>query len=266
MRAFKSILKMNLKKEFTYKAAAFSGAITQFFFGFMQIALYTAFLVQGESDFTIVQMASYIWLQQAFYTLFKFFDSQKFEITNKIISGDVGYQLIRPMNIYDYWYASVFSKSLGMMLIRAVPIIFVVFWLPTGYGLMLPASGLNLLMFVVSAAIGAFLVASINMISYVIVLYTLSPTGVFSFVVAIASFLAGQVVPIPMLPQGVQNVLNFFPFRYVADLPFRIYIGNINGISALIQMGIQLAWLAIIVLIGKLALSRKMKNLVVQGG
>ena len=33
MRAFKSILKMNLKREFAYKAAAFSGAITQFFFG-----------------------------------------------------------------------------------------------------------------------------------------------------------------------------------------------------------------------------------------
>ena len=78
--------------------------------------------------------------------------------------------------------------------------------------------------------------------------------------------MAGGVIPIPMMPEAVQNILNFFPFRYVADLPFRIYIGNINGISALVQMGIQLAWLILIVAIGKLALSRKMKNLVVQGG
>ena len=83
MSTFSSILKMNLKQQFQYRTAAFSGIMTQLFFGFMQIALYTAFLVQGESDFTIVQMASYIWLQQAFYTLFKFFDSQKLEITKE---------------------------------------------------------------------------------------------------------------------------------------------------------------------------------------
>ena len=109
-------------------------------------------------------------------------------------------------------------------------------------------------------------IASINMVSYIIVLYTLSPTGVFSFMVAVASFLAGQYVPIPMLPKPVADVLNFFPFRYVSDLPFRIYIGNINGADALVQIAIQLVWLVAIVLISRFIMSKKINKLVVQGG
>ena len=114
--------------------------------------------------------------------------------------------------------------------------------------------------------IGAFLVTAIVMIAYIISLYTLSPAGVFSFLVAIAGLLAGQIVPLPMLPESIQTVFSFFPFRYVSDLPYRIYIGNINGTEALIQIGIQFAWLLCLVLIGKLVMKKRLNKLVVQGG
>lgn len=266
MRAFGAILKMNIKKEYAYKMAALSGIITQFFFGFMQISLYTAFLIQGSSDFSIIQMASYIWLQQAFYTMFKFWDCQKFEISQKIVNGDVGYQLIRPMNLYSYWFANVYSKSLGMFIIRSLPLFLVVIWLPAGVGLMMPVSLSNFAMFLISAIIGGFLVSAINMICYIVTLYTLSPAGVFSFSVAVSGFLAGQYVPIPMLPTALQKVLNFFPFRYISDLPFRIYVGNINGTDALLQIAIQLCWLVAIVFIGKIIMKQKLNKLTVQGG
>lgn len=266
MKTFNSILKMNLKKQFQYRTAALSGAATQFFFGFMYIALYRQFLVDGGDGFSIAQMARYIWLGQIFYALYKYFDVCKFEISEKIVSGDVGYQLIRPMNLYNYWYSTVFSKALGQMIVRGFALLLVVFILPAGWGLMAPVSLEALTLFLISAMIGAFLVTSINMISYIVVLHTLSPSGVFSFTVAVATFLAGGVIPIPMMPEAVQNVLNFFPFRYVSDLPYRLYIGNIAGTEAYIQMGIQLAWLVGLVVLGKVLMNRKLKSMVVQGG
>ena len=265
MRVFSSILKLNVKQQFQYRTAAFSGVITQLFFGFMQIALFKAFLSQGSSDFTVSQMMSYIWLQQIFFALFKYWDVCKEEISSKITNGDIAYQLIRPMSLYNYWYQTVFSKSLGQVLIRGIPLVIITILIPS-IGLSLPASPLNFLLFIVSAAIGAFLVTAITMIGYIMTLYTLSPSGVFSFLVAIATFFAGQVVPIPMLPEFMQKIFNFFPFRYVSDLPFRIYIGNISGVDALIQILIQLAWLVGIVLISKLIMKRKINKLVVQGG
>ena len=266
MSTFGSIFKMNVKQQFQYRVSAISGSITQFFFGFMQIALYSAFLHAGNSEFTVPQMASYIWLQQCFFSLFKYWDTCKAEISEKIMNGDMAYQLIRPMNLYDYWYQTVITKSFGSFVMRAVPLALVVFWLPAGVGLMLPVSFTNFLLFLVSAVIGALLVTAITMIGYIVSLYTLSTNGVFSFMVAIAGLLAGQIVPLPMLPESVQTVFSFFPFRYVADLPYRIYIGNINGTDAIIQIGIQLAWLVGIVLVSKLVMNRKIKKLVVQGG
>jgi len=265
-KTFSSILKMNVKQQLQYRTAAFSGTITQLFFGFMQIALFTAFLKSGKSDFTIAQMASYIWLQQCFFTLFKYWDMCKYEITEKIVTGDVAYQLIRPMNLYSYWYQTIMTKAIGCFLMRSIPLVCIVIWLPAGLGLMMPVSGLNFLLFLLSALIGTLLVNAINMVSYIITMFTLSPQGIFSFMTAVAGFFAGQIIPLPMLSEGVQRVFSFLPFRYVSDLPYRIYIGNINGYDALIQIGIQLAWLIGIVVISKLVMNRKLKKIVVQGG
>ena len=60
MSTFSGIFKMNVKQQFQYRTAAFSGIITQLFFGFMQIALFKAFLSTGQTDFTVSQMMSYI--------------------------------------------------------------------------------------------------------------------------------------------------------------------------------------------------------------
>ena len=266
MSVFGATLKMKFKEQLQYRTAAISGIATQLFFGFMQISLFTAFLIQDQSSFTIAQMATYIWLQQAFFSLFKYWDVCKTEISNKIVNGDISYQLIRPVHLYDNWFFIVISKSLGMLFMRAIPMLIISFLLPIGIGLMLPVSIENLLLFLVSVCISAFLVTAINCITYVLTLYTLSPKGISSFMVAIAAFFAGSVVPIPMLPVWFQKILNFLPFRYVSDLPFRIYMGNINGIDALFQILIQIVWLVGIVGISRFIVSRKTKKLVVQGG
>lgn len=266
MSVFKSVLRLNVKKSIQYRTAAISGFITQVCFGFMQIALFTAFLDSGNSDFTIKQMASYIWLQQIFFTMFKYWDCCKQEITMKITSGDIAYELIRPINLYDNWFQVVFSKPLGNFLLRGVPMIAFALLLPQSLGLMLPISIENFLLFIATILISSVLVCAINVLAYIVMLYTLSPSGIFSFIVAVGGFLSGSVVPIPMLPKYLANILNFLPFRYVNDLPYRIYIGHINGMDALIQIAIQITWTIALILIGRLIIRRKIKNIVVQGG
>ena len=266
MSVFKSTLKLNVKKVVQYRSAAISGTLTQLFFGFMYIALFTAFLDGGDSDFTVPQMASYIWLGQIFFVMFGYFDLCKQEISRKIVNGDIAYELIRPINLYDNWFQIAYTKPLGNLIVRSLPVAIIALCLPAGIGLMLPSSLLNFLMFIASVLISSLLTASISMISYIISLYTLSSAGVFAFMVAIGNLLCGAIIPIPMLPKPVAFIFNFFPFRYVSDLPFRLYIGNISGSEALIQIAIQIAWTIGLIVIGKLIMNRKLKKLVVQGG
>ena len=266
MSVFKSNLKLNVKKVVQYRASAISGVFTQLFFGFMYIALYTAFLKTGKTDFTQKQMISYVWLGQIFFVAFNYFDICKQEISRRIMNGDYAYELIRPINLYDNWFQIVYSKPLGHLLVRGIPVIIISLLLPCGLGLMLPPSIESFVLFIISTTISSLLIASINMISYVITLYTLSSAGVFAFMVAIGNLLSGGVVPIPMMPKAIQTVLNFFPFRYVSDLPYRLYMGNINGSEALVQICVQIAWAIGLIVLGKLIMKRKLKKLVVQGG
>lgn len=267
MITFNKIFKISIMEELQYKVSYISGIICQLAFGFMYIMLYSTFYNYGvPQDFTTEQMSTYVWLSQMFFAAICFTDVCKKEISVPISNGNVGYQMVKPINLYTYWFMQVLAKPTAAALIRALPIFVITFFLPKGYGLTLPSSWTACLLFFVSIILGLILIASIRMICYYVVLYTFDSRGVFSIVGAIFSLLAGCIIPIPLMPSGVQKILNFMPFRYVNDLPYRIYMGNIGASSALIQIGIQLVWIALIVAIGVLLINNKSKKLVVQGG
>ena len=267
MRVFKKIFKTNMLEELQYKGAYISGIICQFAFGFMYIMLYKAFFENGvPQDFSHSQMISYVWLGQAFFALFNYSDLNKNDITRPIVNGNVCYQLVKPLNLYDFWLSQVISKSIAKTVVRCVPLIIVTMLLPESWRLSLPVSPLAFLLFVISLIFGCLLIAVIKMIIYLLVLYTLDAKGVFSLTLAIFGFLGGSVIPIPLFPKIIQNILNFLPFRYVADLPYRIYIGNIPIATALWQIGIQIVWFVGIYFIGKALLHKKSKKIEVQGG
>ena len=256
MRTFRKIFKTNMLEELQYKGAYISGIICQFAFGFMYILLYQAFFESGvPQNFNASQMVSYVWLGQAFFAMFSYFDLNKNEITRPIINGNVSYQLIKPVNIYDFWFKQVLTRSIAKTIVRSIPLITITFLLPAGFGLGLPVTIWNFLLFALSVVFGCLLMATIKMFAYIFVLYTLDAKGVFALVMSIFGFLGGSIIPIPLLP-----------FRYVSDLPYRIYIGNLDLTTALWQIGVQIVWIVALYLLGKFILNKKSKKLVVQGG
>lgn len=267
MRTFGKLVKINMQEELSYKSAFISGIICQFAFGFMNVILYCAYFESGSvQPLTLSQTVSYIWLQQAFFAIFCYSDTNRVKITKKILSGDVAYQLLKPINLYDYWYFDTVGRTLAMVSLRFLPIIAVSAILPAPFNLSLPISVCGFVLFLVSLAIGTFLVVAIKMFAYLAVLYTMDAKGVFALTMSVCSLLAGAVVPIPLMPDVLQKILNFLPFRYASDLPYRIYIGSINTTDALVQIGIQIFWLAFMIALGRVLLTHKSKKLVVQGG
>ena len=107
---------------------------------------------------------------------------------------------------------------------------------------------------------------SINTLYHVLTLSTLNEKGVTNIFMAVADILSGGVIPIPFFPAFLQVVANILPFRYVSDLSFRLYSGNIGITDGLQQMLIQIVWFIIIVLIGVIVLKKSLKKVVIQGG
>lgn len=262
-----SIFKLRLFQGLTYRTAALAGVATQFFWGLIFIMVYLAFYGEAASvaGFTKEHLVSYIWLQQAFLVFIALWIRDN-ELFGLIQTGNIAYELIRPINLYSFWYTKLLSTRLASAALRCLPIIAIALLLPAPYGLALPDSPVALALFLISIILGVMINVAISMFIYISVFITLSPIGSLLLFSVVGEFLSGLVIPIPLMPIWLKNLLMFLPFRYTADLPLRIYSGNVGLNEAVFGIGIQLIWLIMLPIVGNHLMNKAMKHLVVQGG
>lgn len=267
MNPYISLLKVRFLNGLQYRAAALGGLLTQFFWGIMAILIYQAFYVNGGQSQTISfsQLITYIWLQQAFLALIMLYDWD-YELFGMITSGSISYELCRPFNLYGLWYVKLLSKRLSSVTLRFSPIIVIAFLVPEPYKLSLPHSSISFLLFIITMVLGLLLLVSISMLIYISVFKTMSPVGSMSFIGIVGEFLSGMTIPIPLMPEWLQKVCYIFPFRWTADLPLRVYSGNISVNEAIMSIGVQLVWIAILIGIGSIIMQRITRRVVIQGG
>lgn len=264
MRSYFGLFKMHFKGELQYRAKAISGVLTQFFWGIMYIYLYSAFMGRGIAGFSAQQMVTYVWLGQAFFVL-RYINVPK-DVCTQIENGNICYNFVRPLNLYNQWYFSYIGSALSSTLLRFLPIILVAIILPPSMRIGLPVSFGAFMLFLLALIIGLLINGALSMFAVYLTFITLSTRGSSGIVNVIAGLLGGVYIPLPMLPAGLQNVLKFLPFSYISDLSFRIYIGNVDIKTALIQIAISLLWLVALVILGKLLIKSSLKKTVIQGG
>ncbi len=267
MRAYVALLRMRLMFEMQYRAAALAGVMTQFFWGIINIMIYEAFYRNSgfRPSMTIEELTTYIWLQQAFLILIMLWvrDNTLFEMVR---SGNVAYELLRPVETYFLWYFKLLAHRISGALMRCLPILVVALLLPEPYKLVVPSDVLTVILFVLTLILGVIITVAISMFIYISVFVTLSPRGSVLIFAVIGEFFAGLVIPIPLMPEWLRNFVYLLPFRYTGDLPFRIFTGNIGHTEAFQGLLIQCFWVISLVALGRFLMNRALNQLVVQGG
>jgi len=265
MKPYFGLFKMTFQYELQYRVKALSGIFTQLFWGFMYVFLYTAFLGGKLIDgFNINQMASYIWLGQAFFAMR--FISLPSRSADEIVNGNVCYKFVRPINLYSMWYFEHLGQTLASTLLRFPFIIIIAFLLPSGMGLSLPASFISLLLFILCLIVGMAINNAISILMVCLTFKTMAPKSTVAIVNVISGVLGGIYIPLPLMPQFLQNITKFLPFSYISDLAQRVYIGNVSPSSSVLYLMIAAVWLIILILLGIFLLSRCTKKTVIQGG
>jgi ABC-2 type transport system permease protein len=267
MKAYLSVGKLQFTIGLQYRVAALAGLSTQFFFGCIYIMIFVAFYSQSvqPQPISLKDLVAYMWLQQAFlsFVMLWFRDNTIFQM---IATGNIAYELCRPCNIYEFWYAKLLAQRLSSALLRCLPILIVAFFLPQPYRLSLPPSLSTFILFLVTLTLGVFIIVAISMMIYISVFWTMSPVGSILMIAVAGEFFAGMIIPIPLMPSWLQNITYILPFRLTADFPFRVYSGQIPADKALWGILIQLIWLAALLVIGKQSMHRALGQVVVQGG
>lgn len=267
MKVYISVLKLRLSMGMQYRAAALAGVATQFFWGFISIMVFEAFYQHAVQTppISLKELIQYIWLQQAFlvFVMMWFRDNELFDL---ITSGNIAYELCRPSGLYGFWYAKLLAQRLSSAFLRCFPILIVAFLLPKPYNLEPPTNITAFLLFLSALLLGLLLLVAISMFLYISVFITLSPMGSLLVFGVLSEFFAGLIIPVPLMPEWLQKIAYVLPFRWTADFPFRVYSGHIPEHDATIGILIQLAYLTVLVVLGRAALNGVLKKVVVQGG
>lgn len=267
MKAYFSFFKMRFFVGIQYRVAAIAGIITQLAFGFMYIMMYKSFYNSNPSvaPMEFSQLSTYIWLQQSFLILLVVWVLDE-EIFDEISSGNVAYEITRPLDIYNMWFVKNMANRVTKTMFRLFPIIIIAMLLPKGYKFNYTNSLASFLLFLLSITIGLILVISYTMLIYIATFFTVSSVGIRIIMVMTADFLAGGFIPIPMLPEYIVKFINLTPFASIQNTPFRIYINDLSNNEAIKYILLQIFWTALFIFIGRIIMKKALKKVVVQGG
>ena len=268
IRIYVSYFKIKFLNEIKYKVAAIAGSCTQFVWAGMYIMLYTAFLKDGSaSDFSVRQMTTYIWLQQAFFAFFNIWNIDK-EIEEQCRLGDIATELVKPISLYSIWHAKSLAKKTAMVSLRALPILIVAMMPFLGqYQIMAPKSALSLVLSIIAMILSVLVMISFIMIMYGVILKTVTSNGIKTMFGLVMDFASGGLIPIPFMPEFIINILKFTPFYYMQNVTFNIYNGYISSAGEIIKILIlQVCWIILLTYIGKRIINKQIAKVVVQGG
>ncbi len=267
MKKYISLFRIRFINGLQYRAAALAGIATQFFWGFMEILLFKAFYESNPTQIPMEfnQLASYIWLQQAFLALFASWtlDNDIFKI---ISDGNIAYELARPANLYDLWFSKNLALRVSNASMRCLAILIVAWFLPEPYRLTPPPNFLTFILFLITLILGLFVVVGFCMFVYIASFHTLNPMGIRLVAIGLTDLLSGSVIPFPFFPRAIQKVLELLPFGSIQNVPLRIYTGNISGNEIFPTIILQIVWVIVLVFLGKLWMNSSLKKIVVQGG
>ena len=267
MKKYWSFFKMRLMAGLQYRAAALAGMSTQFVWGAMEILLYRAFWLEHPERFPMGMeaLSSYIWLQQAFLTLFAIWNWE-YDILESVKTGAVSYELLRPTDVYSMWMSRSIANRLARGALRMIPVIVAGSLLPAPWGLRLRISPAAFGVFLVSTVLMVLVVCAYSLFVYSLTFYLTDPNGIMVLSVAAADLLSGSVVPLPFLPEGLRQFAELTPFASMQNVPLRIFNGNIPLSEAPWVMGLQLFWIVALISAGYLLTRNGLRRAVILGG
>ncbi|MBY6053659.1 ABC transporter permease [Cytobacillus firmus] len=185
------------------------------------------------------------------------------EIQEKVRTGDISLELMRPFDVPLRYLFADFGSVAFYILTALLPLYTVMFIF---MDLTLPSGWETWALFIVSAFIG-FLIRYCIEMSFGLLSFFLVETGgivdVFYFAM---SLLSGSVIPLWFFPGWLETMALYLPFQGIYYIPNAIFIGKISGSEILLSLGVQLFWAGASYLLLRFVWNRASQKVVVQGG
>ena len=263
MISYWAILSAKFRSLLQYRLAAIAGLTTQIVWGLIRVMIFQAFYrsTNEEQPISASDVETYIWLGQAFLAALPW--NIDTDLRTLIRTGGIGYELARPVDLYSYWLSRALAWRTAPMLMRAIPLLVFAFAM---MGMSPPVSFGAAVAFAISMCAAVLLSSAITTFLNVTMLWTITGDGVMQLTFGLVLIFSGMLVPLPLYPDWSQPIINAMPFRGLVDTPYRLYLGHIPTSEFGQHFAHQLIWILAFVVAGRVALSKALQRVAVQGG
>lgn len=184
-------------------------------------------------------------------------------LQERINSGDVALDLIRPMTAPLLWLAEDLGEALGRLVLVGTPLLAAACAL--GHPPWPASAGAATL--TIAAVVLAVLINWLLALLVGLGLFWWLDLGYFARIKDLAiRILAGGVLPLWLFPEWLQHAARLLPFTAIYQGPLELWIGRATGRAALGIIAMQVVWLAILALAAAWLWSRARRVVQVQGG
>jgi len=263
MRLYWELTKRSFQQQITYRAATLAGLATNLFFGLLRAAVLIA-LFNNQPQVEGISLAgaiTYTGMSQAiiaFLSLFGWYD-----LINAVHAGEVGSDLLKPMNFFGYWLARDLGRAIANLLFRGLPIMLVYalafrISVPDGFG--------QWLAFLVALFLGWLVSFSWRYLINLTAFWVPNSVGIGRLAYTLSWFLSGFLMPLRFFPDWFQRLCYLTPFPQAVNTVIEVYLGLLKGPDLLNALLGQALWAAGLILAGELVLQAGVRRLVIQGG
>ncbi len=216
---------------------------------------------QTLNGMTFNQVFVYMTVASSIFVLFKAW--LDWDISRQIINGMITTRLTKPLDYQLMMLADAFGMVLNNVVLITVPslvVLFVVFRasIPLGW---------NVLFFCLSLPMACLVSLLIDYTVGVTAFYTESLWGVSTTKEIVVLVLSGGLVPLRFFPEAMRSVLAYLPFQAIYNTPASILTDTTLSIKDYVPMlGIQVVWVALLLVVSRLFFAQAVKVVTINGG
>jgi ABC-2 type transport system permease protein len=247
----------------TYRQATVAGTFTNTVFGFLRCYLFLA--VAGGAvvgGYTPEQLVTYVWMAQGLLAVVLLWGTP--ELADRIRSGEVTADLLRPVDPITMMLVADLGRAWYAVLTRCIPpvligLIFFDAYLPTRWHTV-PLFAVSVLFAIVITFCCKYLV---NATAY----WLLDVRGPFVLWTLGAGVISGLYFPLRFLPEpALVSLWLLTPLPSLFQAPLDVLVEVDSTPVQFGIVGVQAAWLAVMLPLCRLVQRRAERRLVIQGG
>jgi ABC-2 type transport system permease protein len=263
MRLFLELARLSFQRQLAYRAAAFAGLATNFFFGLLRaavlIALYGA--RQEVNGMTLQDAITFTGVSQATIAYLSIFNW--YEIIRSVHTGAIASDLLKPMDFFRFWLAQDFGRAAVQVLLRGLTILalYTLF-----FDISFPQQPGQWAALVVAVLLSWVLSFAWRFLLNLPAFWVPNAAGIARMGFTLSWFLSGFMMPLRLLPEPFVRACYLTPFPHMVNTVIEIYLGLLTPAQAASALLNQALWAAALIGLGQAVLRRGVRRLVIQGG